>query len=147
MATGKDTKTGVALPSKALLGTAKEIDDALVEFLPKYAASAGRISDVLANADAELETAERNAGEAARKAVAEKSKGKIKPGAAVNTAPGGAKRNLSAGMLDEEDGGEAEEGDDAPSSTTLNAVPPSIAGAPAGTGAPGVHGALHESLF
>jgi PRTRC genetic system protein E len=155
IATGKDTKTGVALPSKAILGTATEIDNALDEFLPKYAGSVGRISDVLANADAELAAAEKSSSEAARRAVDEKAKGKTagKPNVKSNA---GAKRDLKAGILGGEEGGGEEGGDEeggdddgdgegSAASTTLNTATP--AAAPAAAAPRAAANALDASLF
>lgn len=132
IATGKDSKTGVALPSKAILGTATEIDNALDEFLPKYAGSVGRISDVLANADAELAAAEKAASEAARRVVEEKAKGK------------------PAGMLGGEDDGEDgrdddDNGDGNSGNTTLNTT--AAAGTPAAAEPSAAANALDASLF
>jgi PRTRC genetic system protein E len=145
---GKSNKTGVALPAKSLIGTAKEIDDALAEFLPKYATSTTKINEVLANADAELEAAERKATEAARKAVEEKAKSKTatKPGGkATSSTP--AKRNLSAGML--EDGGAGSEEEEEEEGTTLDTTsspaPAPAAASPAA--APAEPGALNSTLF
>jgi PRTRC genetic system protein E len=124
VATGKSTKTGVALPSKALIGTGKELDDALAEFLPKYAASTTRIHDVLASADSDLAAAEREATETARKAVEEKSRSKSNPGvkSAGKAAPP-AKRDLSAGMLagGDDSGGDDNDGGEGGDDTTLDA--------------------------
>lgn len=154
VATGKSTKTGVALPSKALIGTGKELDDALAEFLPKYAASTTRIHDVLASADSDLAAAEREAAEAARKAVEEKSRAKSSPGAkSAGKAAPSAKRDLSAGMLGgSDDGGgddidcddDGEGGGD--HNTTLDA---STADAPTSAQSPAnaASGALSPALF
>jgi PRTRC genetic system protein E len=119
---GKDSKTGVSLPPRALVGTAAELDAGLDEFLPKYAASVKRISAVVADADAELEAVEKAAAEQARQAVAEKAKPKPAKQAGAKSQPVSAsKRDPAKGMLDDGVDGETDddqEGGD--SGTTLD---------------------------
>lgn len=161
---GKDTKTGVALPPKALFGTAAELDANLEEFVEKYANSVTRIVDVVANADQELQQAEAAAATQARKAVEDKrTKTTTKPG--VGGKPSTStpkKRDLGAGMIGEEGGSEEEHDEDQDdnqsgdqASTTLNTTG-SAAPAPVEAGAPGSSataetgqpaGALSPSLF
>lgn len=103
---GKDTKTGVALPPKALFGTAAELDANLEEFVEKYANSVQRIAEVVANADQELQQAEAAAATQARQAVDTKRANKTttKPGAGKSAASTPKKRDLGAGMIGEEGG-------------------------------------------
>lgn len=111
---GKDTKTGVALPPKALFGTAAELDAFLEGFVEKYANSVQRIADVVANADQELQQAEAAAATQARQAVDTKraNKSTTKPGAGTkSSASTPKKRDLGAGMIGEE-GGEGEDDTD-----------------------------------
>ena len=108
---GKDSATGVALPPKALVGTAQELDTHLEDYLRKYAASLARLADVLANADAELKTMEDAASAQARKAIEDKSKSKAvaaKP--ATKPVPGAARKDMSAGLVDEPEGEHDTEG-------------------------------------
>lgn len=123
---GKDTKTGVALPPKALFGTAAELDANLEEFVEKYANSVQRIAEVVANADQELQQAEAAAATQARQAVDTKRANKTttKPGAGKSAASTPKKRDLGAGMIDEEGGGDEDHDDDVQTGdqaeTTLN---------------------------
>ena len=118
---GKDSKTGVSLPPKALVGTAVELDAGLDEFLPKYAASVTRISQVVANADAELEMAEKAASEQARQAVADKAKDKSKSAPAKSHSSATPKRDPAKGMLEgREDDGQDDDLNDEAAGTTLN---------------------------
>lgn len=73
---GKDSSTGVALPPRALVGTAQELDDNLEAYLQKYAASVARVADIVAGADAELQAIEQAASTQARKAVADRGRTK-----------------------------------------------------------------------
>ena len=114
---GKDSATGVALPPKALVGTAQELDAHLEEYLRKYAASLARVADVVAGADAELRTLEEAASAQVRKAVHDRSKSKGESGKpAGKPAAGGGRKDMAAGLVNEaEDGGDRDEGeDDAP---------------------------------
>jgi PRTRC genetic system protein E len=69
---GKDSKAGIALPPKALLGTAQELDEHLEAFMAKYAVAISRISEVIARADGDLHQLETTATEQARLALEEK---------------------------------------------------------------------------
>lgn len=153
--TGKDSKTGVALPPKALFGTAAELDQHLEEFATKYAASVTRIADVVATADADLEKQEKEASELARKAVDDKrNKAPAKPGAkSTSSTTPAKKRDMGAGLIGDDSGGgedEEHEHDEGAPNTTLNttsdgageAVAP--AAAPASAPAPE---ALSANLF
>lgn len=126
---GKDTKTGVALPARALLGTAAELDANLEAFLEKYAGSVTRIADVVASADQELQAVEAAASTAARKAVEDKRAAKT-PGKTQAKGAGTPKtRDLSAGLTgDDEDDGQPDACDGA--STTLDTA--SASGSPSG---------------
>jgi PRTRC genetic system protein E len=99
---GKDSATGVALPPKALVGTAQELDTHLEEYLHKYAASLARVADVVAKADAELKTLEDAASAQARQAVTDKSKSNATASkSGTRPVAGGARKNMSAGLVDE----------------------------------------------
>lgn len=74
---GKDSATGVALPARALVGSAQELEEHLEAYLQKYAASVLRVADLVAHADADLKAIEDAAAAEARRAV--HSKGKPKP--------------------------------------------------------------------
>ncbi|MEJ8838157.1 PRTRC system protein E [Ramlibacter sp. AN1133] len=101
---GKDSATGVALPPKALVGTAQELDAHLEEYLRKYAASLARVADVLATADVELQRLEDAASAQARKALEDKSRSKASAGKPQGKpASTGARKDLSAGLVDEGD--------------------------------------------
>jgi len=104
---GKDTKTGVSLPPKAIVGTAQELDENLEAFIAKYAPSVQRVAEVVAGADADLQKIESDASAQAKKAVDEKAKSRAaaKPGAGKASTPA-PKKDLSKGLL----GGEGEEG-------------------------------------
>lgn len=127
---GKDTKTGVALPPKALFGTAAELDANLEGFVEKYANSVQRIAEVVANADQELQQVEAAAATQARQAIDTKraNKSTTKPGAGTKSATSTPKkRDLGAGMIGDDDhdgGGEVDHDDDGPAGdqaeTTLN---------------------------
>lgn len=118
---GKDSKTGVSLPPKALVGTAAELDAGLDDFLPKYAASVTRIADVVANADVELEAVEKTASDQARQAVADKAKTKVKSMPAKTHSSATPKRDPAKGMLDGgDDGAQGEDLDDDAAETQLN---------------------------
>jgi len=108
---GKDSATGVALPPKALVGTAQELDAHLEDYLRKYAASLARVADLVAGADAELKSIEDAASAQARKAIADKSKSRPNPAKPRPLAPA-ARRDLTAGLVDDEesDGQEDEAG-------------------------------------
>jgi PRTRC genetic system protein E len=118
---GKDSATGVALPPKALVGTADEIDAHLEDYLQKYAASVARIADVVANADAELKTIEDAAAAQAKKAVEDKSKAKIPASKPGTKAASAAARNkeMKAGLLSEDHDDDDDGNDDVEASTTL----------------------------
>jgi PRTRC genetic system protein E len=73
---GKDSSTGVALPARALVGTAQELDEHLEAYLQKYASWVTRVADIVAGADAEMQAIEDAASAQARKAVAERSRSK-----------------------------------------------------------------------
>lgn len=138
---GKDSATGVALPPKALVGTADEIDAHLEDYLQKYAASVARVADVVANADAELKTIEDAAAAQAKKAVEDKSKAKApapKPGTkTASAAPG---KDMKAGLLSEGDDEDNGDDDDQASTTLLTTgstgETPTPTGAPAAAPAP-----------
>lgn len=138
--TGKDSKTGVALPPKALFGTAAELDQHLEEFASKYAASVTRIADVVATADADLEKQEKEASETARKAVEDKraNKAPAKPGvkSTSSTTPS-KKRDMGAGLIDDEGGGGDDEDEDEDSTnTTLDTTGAGAGETPAPAAAP-----------
>lgn len=155
---GKDTKTGVSLPPKAIVGTAQELDENLEAFIAKYAPSVQRVAEVVAGADADLQKIEADASAQAKKTVEEKAKSRAaaKPGAGKASTPA-PNKDLSKGLL----GGESEEGsnddndDDAPDGgaagdvaattllTTGQGAAPATAAKPAAAPAAG----LDESLF
>lgn len=162
---GKDTKTGVALPPRALLGSAADLDEHLEAFVEKYAGSVTRIADVVANADQDLKQAEDAAAAQARKAVEEKrsnTKAPSKPGSKVATGTP-KRRDFMAGMtgagdedVDDDDGAGA--GDE--TGTTLNtggggdaapgtSTPPADAGTAGAAqgGQEGASNALSPALF
>jgi PRTRC genetic system protein E len=149
---GKDSATGVALPPKALVGTADEIDAHLEDYLQKYAASVARVADVVANADAELKTIEDAAAAQAKKAVEDKSKAKApasKPGSKTTSA---APRNkdMKAGLLSEDnddDGNDDDQGSTTLLTTGSSSETPVSDGAPAA--APAVTSAegMSQDLF
>jgi PRTRC genetic system protein E len=102
---GKDSATGVALPPKALVGTAQELDTHVEGYMQKYAASLVRVADVVASADAELKTIEDTASAQARKALEEKSKSEgTTPRPGTKPVAGGARKDMSAGLVDESEG-------------------------------------------
>ena len=126
----------MALPPKALVGTADEIDAHLEDFLQKYAASVARIADVVANADAELKTVEDAAAAQAKKAVEDKSKAKTpapKPGTKMaSVAP--RNKDMKAGLLGE--GGDENNGNDDDEPTTTLLTTGSSSETPVSDGAP-----------
>lgn len=135
---GKDSKTGVALPPKALVGTAEDLDANLEAYLEKYAASLSTIADVVAKADVDLEAAEKAASDTARKAVEEK-RNKTKPGKSTPALSGPKKKDATTGLIDTDDddagetgGGEEDEQDATTLDTTGSAAAPAAAPAAAG---------------
>lgn len=142
---GKDSKTGVSLPPKALVGTAAELDGGLDDFLPKYAASVTRISQVVANADAELELAEKAASDQARQAVTDKAKNKSKLVPAKSHSPTSPKRDPAKGMLEgSDDDGQGDDLNDEAAETELNTTSD---GQPTPGGGDGGGEALNAGLF
>lgn len=149
---GVDTKTGIALPPRALVGTAQELDDNLEEFVRKYAASVVRVADVVAGADAELQKIEADASAQAKQAVQDKAKSRsaAKPAGKSPASRAGATRDLSKGLAGEEGDGEDDHDDDADggggdtAATTL--VTTGGAAAPAAAPAPAAEG-LSPALF
>jgi PRTRC genetic system protein E len=154
---GKDTKTGVSLPPKAIVGTAQELDENLEAFIAKYAPSVQRVAEVVAGADADLQKIESDAAAQAKKAVDEKAKSRAaaKPGAGKSSTPA-PKKDLTKGMLDEGAGGSNDDNDDDDpdggaagdvAATTLlttgQGAAPATAAKPAAAPAAG----LDESLF
>ncbi|MBC5767591.1 PRTRC system protein E [Ramlibacter albus] len=137
--TGKDSKTGVALPPKALIGTAAELDASLEEYLGKYAASVTTIADVVAKADEELQAVEKASSDAARKAVEDKRKtgksGSAKTSSTTKT------KSTDSGLIDDVGGD-----DDDDEGTTLNTTSTPPAAAPAADGA-ATGDALSKELF
>ena len=111
---GKDSATGVALPPRALVGTAQELDDHLEAYLQKYAASVARVADIVAGADAELQAIEQAASAQAHKAVADRgrSKGSARVAGSAQAAP------LTGGDADENE-------DDPPLLSTRSGTPAS----------------------
>lgn len=138
--TGKDSKTGVALPPKALIGTAAELDASLEEYLGKYAASVTTIADVVAKADEELQAVEKASSDAARKAVEDKRK-TGKSGSAKSSTTTKVK-SADSGLI-EAAGGDDDDDDEG---TTLNTTSTAPASAPAADGA-GTGDALSKELF
>lgn len=143
---GKENKAGITLPAQCLIGTAVELDEGLEAFFGKYAASVRRIADIAANADQQLQVIEKEAGDAAKKAIDAKraSKTPTKPGAKPGTA---GKRDVSAGMIDtDEDGGSDD--DDTPGGGAAATTLDTSSAAPAPAPAPAPAGlALDPSLF
>lgn len=117
---GKDTKTGVGLPPRALVGTAKDLDDNLEAFIEKYAPSVERVTEVLGNADVALKAIEDEA-EQQSKAAIEAKKSKSTPAkSGSKPATPAPKRDMTAGLINEDDDGSDEhENDNAGSNTTL----------------------------
>ncbi len=144
---GKDSKTGVALPPKALIGTAEDLDANLEAYLQKYAASLTTIADVVAKADDDLQAAEKVASETARKAVEDKRKSGKTSTSKPTASP--KRKDAASGLIDTDDDtnseeeGEGGEGDDA--ATTLNTLNNAPAAMPAQATATG--DALSEELF
>jgi PRTRC genetic system protein E len=149
---GKDTKTGVALPPKALIGSAEELDQHLEEYLSKYAGAVTRIADVLATADVDLQAAEKEATDQARQALEEKrNKGTSKPGTKPTSSSAPKKRDLGAGLMDGDDEQEEEEHGDTAGTTlqtggTETSLPASPA-ASASASAPADAAGLSSALF
>lgn len=114
---GKDSATGVALPPRALVGTAQELDEHLEAYLQKYASSVTRVADIVSNADAELQAIEEAASAQARKAVADRSRSK---------APKAADTSHAGPPLV---GGEDEDGDDGGPLLFTPSTPPASSGA------------------
>lgn len=146
---GKDTKTGVSLPARAMIGTAAELDEALAGFVPKYVGSLTRISNVVADAEAELAEAEAAAAAQAKQAVQDKAKNKgTKPLAKSTSGP--AKRDPGKGLLGDDGDDAGDEGGDGTAEpegegeTTLKTT--GTASAPAPVGGQGGN-ALDASLF
>lgn len=153
---GKDSKTGVALPPRALLGTAAELDANLEDFLQKYAGAVTRIADVVANADQELQQVEAEAATAARKALEQKRAAKAPNKGASAGKPAAPKRNMSAGLIDNDGDAGGNDGDDDESDeadTTLKTSGAAATETPVaevateGEGAGGDGNALSPSLF
>ena len=140
---GKDNKTGISLPPRALVGTASEIDEALDEYLPKYAGSVSRIADVVANADTEIAAAEAAAASQAKRAVEDKSKNKVK--AVAGKPSTDTKRGPEKGMLTVDDDDEGSDDDnDNDKGTTLDTTG-GLGKPPPGNAGEG--GALSPELF
>lgn len=153
---GKDTKTGVTLPPKALIGTAEEIDQHLEEYLTKYAGTVTRIADVVAGADVDLQAAEKEASAQAKQALDEKrAKNATKPGGAKATPAGGKKeRDMGAGLIGGEAEGEDEDLHDDNADTVLKTggggggePAQSPAASPVGAQAGAEAGGLNAALF
>lgn len=156
---GKDTKTGMSLPPKAIVGAAQELDENLEAFIEKYAPSVQRVSEVVAGADADLQKIEADASAQARKTVEEKARSRAatKPGVGKATTPA-PKKDLTKGLLgagdethDDEDDGPV--GGDDQAATTLGATGASAAPesepkrAGASTPPPAPAAGLDASLF
>ncbi len=148
---GKDTKTGVSLPPKAIVGTAQELDENLEAFIAKYAPTVQRVAEVVAGADADLQKIEADASAQAKKTVEEKAKSRAaaKPGAGKSSTPA-PKKDLSKGLLGESEEGSNDDNDDDPpdgTATTLvttgQGAAPATAAKPAAAPAAG----LDASLF
>lgn len=131
---GKDSATGVALPPRALVGTAQELDDNLEAYLQKYAASVARVADIVAGADAELQAIEQAASAQARKAVADRGRSK-----ASARAGGGAQPGPPTGNDDQESE------DEAPLLSTRCGTPASGAASDSVPAAPG--DGMSQELF
>ena len=142
---GKDSKTGVSLPARALVGTAAEIDAGLDEFLPKYAGSVSRIAEVVANADTELAAVEAAAASQAKRAVEDESKNKSKPGAVKASAP--VKRDPAKGMLTDGDAGGEDNDDDEGGDTGGTTLDTTAGGGEPAAGDASGGNALSASLF
>lgn len=135
---GKDTKTGMSLPPKAIVGTAQELDENLEAFIEKYAPSVQRVAEVVAGADADLQKIEADASAQAKKTVEEKAKSRAaaKPGAGKGTTP--PKKDLTKGLLgagdetnDDDDQDDDRDGGDDQAATTLGTTGASAAPASA----------------
>lgn len=136
---GKDTKTGMSLPPKAIVGTAQELDENLEAFIEKYAPSVQRVAEVVAGADADLQKIEADASAQAKKTVEEKAKSRAaaKPGAGKGTTPA-PKKDLTKGLLgagdetnDDDDQDDDRDGGDDQAATTLGTTGASAAPASA----------------
>jgi PRTRC genetic system protein E len=146
---GKDSATGVALPPKALVGTAHELDTHLEEYLRKFAASLARVADVVANADAELKIMEDAVSAHTRKAIEEKSKSKATtPRPGTKPVAGGARKHLSAGLVDEGEH-DADRDDDGTPAALMETgrTGQGPAAAPTHTPAPAAGDGLSQALF
>lgn len=149
----KENKAGISLTPKALVATAAELDEKLPRFLETYLASQIRISDLIDESQKELQAAEEAARGAAQaaKAAAVKSPGKGASGVRPTTAsPVRKDRNLTDGLMDEDDGDGLGDLSDTTPSTNAAEVPP---GAVLGDGhgvqasATAATGELSPSLF
>jgi len=148
---GKDNKAGIALPAKAVIGSAQELDEGLEDFLAKYSATVGRVANIAADADAELQALEKQATEQARKALEEKRNKQASPTKSVAKSSGAPakSRDMTAGLMggDDEGGGESDADDDDNSpGTTLNTDTAGAETPPAGAAAEGSP-ALSANLF
>lgn len=119
---GKDTKTGVGLPPKALVGTAEEIDNALEDFLQKYAPTVTSVAEVVANADAEMREIEEAARAQTKAAVTAKRPAATgKP--AVKSPVTKPKRDMKAGLIgggeEDDDAGDVDAGTDGDRAETV----------------------------
>lgn len=117
----KENKAGISLTPKALVATAAELDEKLPAFLETYLASQVRISDLIDESQKELKAAEDAARDAAQaaKASATKSPSKTASGVRTSTAtPGKKARNMTDGLMSEDDEDELDGGADTTSTTT-----------------------------
>lgn len=71
---GKDNKIGVALPARALVGTAAELDAGVGDFLDAFVATTMRVNEQIETATASLKAEEAEAEAARKTALENKSK-------------------------------------------------------------------------
>lgn len=150
----KTNKAGILLTPKALIGTAQELDDNLPAFLATYITTQSSINTLIEESERELATAQAAAKAATEAAKSTSNKSASTP--ARKVAPSGkpgapAKvRDMSAGMLDEDDTDEGT-GSDGEGSASSDASGGGVAEELAEAGATGnataSTGGLDASLF
>lgn len=127
-------KTGIAIPPRAFLGTAQELDAGLEDFLPNYVRSATGLNDQIAETAQVMAQAEEDAKQARANAAKPRTVAPAKAGSSTASAPSKTvkKANPGAGFLDTDDDADDEGGCGAPGACESGAA--SASGEPAHAG-------------
>jgi PRTRC genetic system protein E len=145
----KTNKAGIVLTPKALIGTAQELDDNLPAFLDTYISTQSSINTLIEESERELAAA-KAATDAAKSTSTKTASTQVRKAAPSGKPGAPAKvRDMSAGLMDDDDQGEGTDGEGAGSAEASGGgEPEELAEAGSATGdAQATTGGLDPALF